>query len=67
MLCDMSICDMSICQYVNVNVTTILKKCVSHKFMGAAMTLDMLKRSSPIVVKPRNVLAAGLVDLRYDR
>ena len=43
------------------------KKCVSRKFMGAAMTLDMRKRLSPVVVKHRNVIASGLADLKYDR
>ena len=42
------------------------KKRVSRKFMSAAMTLDMRKRPSPVVVKPRNILVAGLADLQYD-
>ena len=42
------------------------KKQVSRKFMGAAMTLHMRKRPSPVVVKSRNVLATGLADLKYD-
>ena len=44
-----------------------LKKHVSRKFMGADMTLDMWKCPSPVAVKPRSVLAAGLADLKHDR
>ena len=36
-----------------------LKKWVSHKLMGATMTLDMLKHPSPVVLKPRNVFNGG--------
>ena len=43
------------------------KKRVSSKLIGAAMTLDPRKRLSPVVVKLRNVIAAGLADLKYDR
>ena len=43
-----------------------LKKCVSHKFVGATMTLDIRKHPSSVAVKPKNVLAAGIADLKYD-
>ena len=35
--------------------------------MGAAMIFDILKSPTPVVLKPRKVLAAGLEDLKYDR